>query len=125
MHDYVERVDLTAYKMKCNLSKINVLKAIYEERETLFGAFSERITKEITVKKWKEICEKGKALGIIQQEKDFTYCRDKFWPNIRNSTVVIIILIIIMIIGDWFTVYHRSASATFLQFEKEWSDIKQ
>ena len=58
---------------------------IKEEKEILFGAFSDKVTKELKINKWTNICEKAKSLGLVAAGKKFPYIRDTFWPNIKNS----------------------------------------
>jgi hypothetical protein len=75
--------------------KITILKLINDNKEILFGKFSSSLTHEIKTKKWMEITEKAKAIGIY--EKDWKYLRDTTWQNWRKRTIVSIISICIFV----------------------------
>lgn len=58
------------------------------EKKTLFGAFSEKLTKEVKVRTWKEINSYGQSIGIIPSNKEWNYLRDVWWPNVRKLVTV-------------------------------------
>ncbi|XP_047986608.1 uncharacterized protein LOC125226616 [Leguminivora glycinivorella] len=66
-------------------NKITILSLIYENKDTLFGRFSEKLTHEIKIKKWKEIAEQLNSLSIYN--KDWKYLRDTTWQNFRKRTI--------------------------------------
>ncbi|KAF2889268.1 hypothetical protein ILUMI_16905 [Ignelater luminosus] len=47
----------------------------------LFGKFSEKLTKEDKDKKWEEITDEAKSLGVIGGAKPWTYLCDTTWQN--------------------------------------------
>ncbi|KAF2883832.1 hypothetical protein ILUMI_22334 [Ignelater luminosus] len=52
-----------------------------------FGKFSEKLTKEDKDKKWEEITDEAKSLGVIGGAKSWTYLRDTTWQNWRKSAL--------------------------------------
>jgi hypothetical protein len=73
-----------------NNNKITILSLVYENKEVLFGRFSEKLTHDMKINKWKEIAEQLKSLGIFS--KDWKYLRDTTWQNFRKRTIVSIFL---------------------------------
>ena len=69
-------------------SKAEILKEILEKKDVLFGAFSDRLTKEMKNKEWMNIHLKAQSLGIVPLNKDMSYTRYTFWQNIRKNTMV-------------------------------------
>lgn len=72
--------------------KITFLKHILEAKDTLFGAFSDKLTKEDKTKTWKAMHEKALALGIVPCNKDYIYTRDTYWQNLKKYTMVSLVL---------------------------------
>ncbi|XP_069697422.1 uncharacterized protein [Periplaneta americana] len=70
-----------------NEKKIVVLTKIREEKDILFGGFSDKITKSVKIEKWKEIHNLAQSIELVKNEKDWTYTRDVLWPNIKRSTM--------------------------------------
>ncbi|KAJ8909589.1 hypothetical protein NQ315_005906 [Exocentrus adspersus] len=68
-------------------NKIIILKEIREHKDTLFGSFSNKLTKQDKIQCWKEIHEKSASLGLVAPDKEWTYSRDGFWQNLKKSTV--------------------------------------
>lgn len=68
--------------------RLEVLKAIRESKNVLMGAFSDKLTKDDKIKAWKVIHNKALTLGLVPENKDYTYTRDTFWQNIRKNTMV-------------------------------------
>ncbi|KAF2890934.1 hypothetical protein ILUMI_15240 [Ignelater luminosus] len=54
-------------------AKTTTLTQIRENKEMLFGKFSEKLTKEDKDKKWEEITDEAKSLGVIGGAKSWTY----------------------------------------------------
>lgn len=77
-------------------AKLELLKSIRDEKDSLFGCFSKTLTKQIKNEKWKEIHKKAQSLGIVSYEKDYTYTRDTVWQNIRKTTMVSSVVINIL-----------------------------
>jgi len=73
--------------MPAIIHKVALLKKIREEKEGLFGAFSNTLTKSDKTKKWKEMTEFAHSLGFAE-EKDWTYVRDTVWGNWKTRTLV-------------------------------------
>ena len=71
-----------------NEKKIAVLTMIREEKEILFGSFSEKLTKATKIEKWREVHNLAQSIGLVKIEKEWTYTRDVLWPNIKRSTMV-------------------------------------
>lgn len=69
-------------------NKLAILREILDAKCVLFGAFSDKLTKEDKVKKWKEILFKCHSLGLVASDKGYTYVRDTFWSNIKRATLV-------------------------------------
>lgn len=66
--------------------KITILNLIRDNKDVLFGKFTNVLTHEVKVEKWKDIAEKVKASGIYS--KDWKYLRDTTWQNWRKRTIV-------------------------------------
>lgn len=75
-------------------TKLLLLKKIEENKNILFGAFNDKLTKQNKSDAWKEIFKLGQSCGAFNG-KEWSYIRDVFWPNIRKTTMVSIILNII------------------------------
>lgn len=69
-------------------NKVLILKEIRERKDILFGSFSSKLTKKDKIECWKAIYEKCASLGLVAPDKDWAYCRDVFWQNIKKATVV-------------------------------------
>lgn len=67
--------------------KMRILNLIRDKKDTLFGAFSPKLTKIDKQDAWEEILEEGKRLGLIPSAKDINYIRDVFWQNLRKRTL--------------------------------------
>ncbi|RXG56974.1 hypothetical protein Avbf_13001 [Armadillidium vulgare] len=67
--------------------KLCILAKIKENKKILFGAFSDSISKKSKVEAWKQVTSYAHSLGGIPAEKDFTYVRDIWWPNIRKTAI--------------------------------------
>lgn len=61
---------------------------IKENKEVLFGAFSDTLRKEDKVKQWKELASLAQSICLMPLEKDWTYARDTLWQNLKKSAVV-------------------------------------
>lgn len=66
--------------------KIAILNVIRDNKDVLFGKFTNVLTHEVKVEKWKDIAEKVKASGIYC--KEWKYLRDTTWQNWRKRTIV-------------------------------------
>ncbi|KAF2892761.1 hypothetical protein ILUMI_13413 [Ignelater luminosus] len=53
----------------------------------LFGKFSKKLTKEDKDKKWEEITDEAKSLGVIGGAKSWTDLRDTTWQNWRKRAL--------------------------------------
>lgn len=69
-------------------AKVTILKLILENKDTLFGQFSESLTKVDKERKWNEIADEAKALGVMGSGKAWSYLRDIIWQNWRRRAVV-------------------------------------
>ncbi|KAL1492338.1 hypothetical protein ABEB36_010678 [Hypothenemus hampei] len=67
--------------------KLYILQKIKEKKSVLFGAFSDTLTKKDKQNAWEEVCTYGKSIGVIASNKNGTYLRDTWWPNLRKTTV--------------------------------------
>nr|CAI5830761.1 unnamed protein product [Callosobruchus analis] len=63
------------------------LKEIRDSKDTLFGSFSSKLTKKEKIECWKAIHQKCTSLGLVAPDKDWTYCRDVFWQNVKKATL--------------------------------------
>lgn len=68
--------------------KLCVLTKIKDKKKLLFGAFSNHITKDIKMNEWRSISDYAKSIGVIPQNKEWSYLRDVWWPNVRKLTTV-------------------------------------
>ncbi|XP_055846059.1 uncharacterized protein LOC129911998 [Episyrphus balteatus] len=66
--------------------KMHLLDLILKNKSVLFGAFSNKITKQDKSETWKKIHEEAVASGVFQN-KPWGYIRDAFWPNIKKSAM--------------------------------------
>lgn len=76
-----------SYKMK-NEKKIMILNEIYANKKILFGAFSEKLTKQSKEEEWVKINDLAKSVGLIKDGKPKTYARDVLWQNMRRAAFV-------------------------------------
>ncbi|XP_050292780.1 uncharacterized protein LOC126733499 [Anthonomus grandis grandis] len=67
--------------------KMQFLTKIKENKEILFGAFSDRLKKQDKVEKWKEITQVAQSICLVSVEKDWTYVRDTVWQNLKKSAM--------------------------------------
>ncbi|XP_047988873.1 uncharacterized protein LOC125228371 [Leguminivora glycinivorella] len=65
--------------------KMTILNHIQENKNILFGKFSDKLTHAIKINKWKEITQNLNDLGIM--EKDWKYLRDTMWQNWKRRTM--------------------------------------
>jgi hypothetical protein len=63
------------------------LRIILEAKDTLFGSYSDSLTKQDKRRKWEEMATKYQSLGVISAAKDYKYVRDVYWPNIKKTTI--------------------------------------
>ncbi|KAF2886079.1 hypothetical protein ILUMI_20095 [Ignelater luminosus] len=68
-------------------AKIAILTRIRENKKMLFGKFSKKLTKADKDKKWEEITDKAKSLGVVEGAKSWTYLRDITWKNWRKTAL--------------------------------------
>ncbi|KAI5723864.1 hypothetical protein M8J76_011996 [Diaphorina citri] len=66
--------------------KILVLEKIEEAKHILFGKFNPTLTRQTKQDKWKEVFGKCQMLGLFL-DKEFTYLRDVFFPNLKKTTM--------------------------------------
>lgn len=64
------------------------LKKIREHKDLLFGAFSEKVTKQDKVGKWKELAILAQSICLIPAGKEWTYVRDTLWQNLKKTAMV-------------------------------------
>jgi hypothetical protein len=68
--------------------KLCVLNKIKENKRVLFGAFCDTLSKADKCKAWKEINDYALSLGLVPANKEWTYIRDVWWPNVRKCCTV-------------------------------------
>lgn len=74
-------------------NKLLILKEVRDYKDILFGSFSSKITKKDKIECWKTILQKSASLGLVPPYKDWTYCRDVFWQNLKKATLVSFIIL--------------------------------
>jgi len=70
-----------------NVKEVAILQKIKEEKDILFGAFSNKQMKEDKTKKWQKVTELAQSLDIAAG-KNWQYERDTVWGNWRKRTMV-------------------------------------
>lgn len=70
-----------------NLKNLNFLRKIFELKADLFEAFSATATKETKKKAWSAVRDYAVSIGLITNDKDYTYVRDTTWTNLRKRTM--------------------------------------
>lgn len=68
--------------------KSAMLQKIKENKDILFGQFSDTLTKKDKSEGWKEMFEFAISIGAVKKERGWEYVRDTFWPNLRRATMV-------------------------------------
>lgn len=68
-------------------AKLKLLKEINAVKYILFGKTGEHGTLQTRMDMWKDICEKGKALGLLDERRDFKYMRDVCWQNLKRRAL--------------------------------------
>ena len=69
--------------------KIEVLNLINSEKDILFGKFSDELTAEEKFRKWDEIAERAKDVGVLKSHQNGKHLREVTWQNWRKRSVVI------------------------------------
>lgn len=77
--------------MSKNDNKITVLQLIRDKKDILFGAFTDKLSKDKKIEEWKIILSTCQSLGLVPPGKDYAYVRDTFYSNLKRSTLVSII----------------------------------
>ncbi|XP_004521011.1 uncharacterized protein LOC101461666 [Ceratitis capitata] len=67
--------------------KLQFIQKVYENREILFGAYSDKIIRSVKIEKWKELAELAKTLCLMRAHKNHTYCRDTLWQNMKKAAL--------------------------------------
>uniref|UniRef100_A0A8D9A7B9 Regulatory protein zeste n=1 Tax=Cacopsylla melanoneura TaxID=428564 RepID=A0A8D9A7B9_9HEMI len=67
--------------------KLSVLEKIKEMKHILFGPFSDKVTKVLKSRTWREIFIEFQSYPMCQN-RNFSYLRDTFWPNARKTTLM-------------------------------------
>ncbi|KAJ9581681.1 hypothetical protein L9F63_023145 [Diploptera punctata] len=75
-------------KEQKSINKENFLRKILENRNILFGTFSPTVTKEIKKTLWREIRDYAVEIGVVTNDKDYSYVRDTTWPNMKSRTML-------------------------------------
>jgi hypothetical protein len=70
-----------------NLKNLNVLRKIFELKTELFEAYSASATKETKKNAWTAVRDYAVSIGLITNDKDYTYVRDTTWTNLRKRTM--------------------------------------
>lgn len=79
---------LCSRRVEKSIMQQNFLRKVDELKNNLFGQFSTTITKETRRQAWTDARDYAVSIGLISNEKDYTYVRDATWPNLRNRTIV-------------------------------------
>uniref|UniRef100_A0A6P7FL12 Uncharacterized protein LOC114328858 n=1 Tax=Diabrotica virgifera virgifera TaxID=50390 RepID=A0A6P7FL12_DIAVI len=73
--------------MSRELGKVEFLRAIRARKYILFGKFSPTLTKTLKSEHWGEVRKIALAMGLINENKQYTYCRDVLLQNLRKRAV--------------------------------------
>lgn len=68
--------------------KMQFLNKIKENKQILFGAFSEKLRKQDKIEKWKEMAMVAQSICLLPADKDWTYVRDTIWQNLKKTAMV-------------------------------------
>ncbi|KAL1488796.1 hypothetical protein ABEB36_014594 [Hypothenemus hampei] len=68
--------------------KMQWIMKIKENKDIVFGAFSENLRKEHKINKWKELATLAQSICLMPLEKNWTYARDTLWQNIKKMTML-------------------------------------
>lgn len=77
----------THFKMSFS-AKLTILQRIKDNKNTLLGKLSDTLTRDMQRQKWEEIAAEAKALGVIAENRRWTYLRDATWQNWRKRSIV-------------------------------------
>ncbi|KAG5875391.1 hypothetical protein JTB14_001269 [Gonioctena quinquepunctata] len=67
---------------------MNFPQNVRDNKEILFGAFADRLTKADKVDKWKELSNLANSVCLIPADKEWTHARDTQWQNMEKTTMV-------------------------------------
>ncbi|KAL1498395.1 hypothetical protein ABEB36_009202 [Hypothenemus hampei] len=68
--------------------KMQFLTKIRENKDILFGAFSEKLRKQDKIEKWKEMAMVAQSICLLPADKDWTYVRDTIWQNLKKTAML-------------------------------------
>lgn len=64
------------------------LNKLKDNKDILFGAFSDKLKKQDKVEKWKEMAVLAQSICLAPADKDWTYIRDTVWQNLKKTAMV-------------------------------------
>lgn len=87
---------MSSFKSNKNLKQVGFLQKVLENKDVLFGKFTNEITRNTKQDKWTEMRNYAVSLGLITCDKDYSFVRDNTWGNIRKKTMVSLKYVIII-----------------------------
>lgn len=84
----VHRLLSSNKKREATDRKLSVLEVINEEKSILFAQFSSTITHADKVRGWEAVLHRAKAVGLVAQNRDWRFIRDKVFSVWKSRTMV-------------------------------------
>ena len=69
-------------------AKCTILTMIRDNKELLFGKFSNTVSHAVKEEKWEEILSSAIAMNLVGSDKKCSDLRNVTWQNWRRSTMV-------------------------------------
>lgn len=75
-------------KKESAAKKLAILQVIQEEKNILFAPFSSKVTHDEKTKAWEKVLSKAKAIGLVSENRDWKFVRDKLYSVWKSRTLV-------------------------------------
>lgn len=67
---------------------MTLLKAIEEQKDILFGKFSDKLSKVNKDEAWQGVAELARQLSVMKSHQSVEYFRNTIWQNWRRKAIV-------------------------------------